>query len=487
MKQKNMNRYLPAEGLSPDHILGLIDKMQKEDIAWQKGRTWSLVYHAGQEHDQLLKSTFGKYFSTNYLNPFAFPSLQHMEKEVVRMTASMLNGDDEVVGTMSSGGTESILLALYTYREWARKHHPHIENPEIVAPQTIHPAHDKAAHLLGLRIRKAPADEGQCAQPMEMERLISENTILLVASAPSYPNGILDPISAIGELARKYRLPLHVDACIGGFMLPWIERLGTPLDPWDFRVSAVTSISADVHKFGFGSKGASVVLYRTMDLLKHQFYITTDFPGGIYVSPTILGSRSGGPIAAAWAGMKHLGESGYLKVATRLMQGTKKLQKGLDAIPEIRIIGQPCMNIVSFTTHHNTPDIFAVAEHLQTRGWMVDRQQMPDCIHLTVLPTNVGVIDKYLTDLRLAVNHAKTHRKGAGEGTAALYGMMARVPFRGIVRKNVRKIFEEIYSGDEVPSGTRLSSVPPDGSALWMGLVSRMLAWWRRIFPGRNA
>lgn len=472
---------LPEKGLSGKEILTQIEKLQKDDIDWIHGKVWSLVYFLGDEHQELLKKAFDKYFSANYLNPFAFESLKKMEYEVIKMTAEILHADEDVTGTMSSGGTESILLAMYTYREWAKKHHPHIKEPEVVAPLTIHPAFDKAAHLFGLKLRKAEVDSGQEADVGQMEKLINKNTILLAASAPSYANGILDPIPEIGALALNYQLPFHVDSCIGGFMLPWIEQLGYPIPNWDFRVEGVSSISADVHKFGFGAKGASVILYRNMNYLKHQFFITTDFPGGIYISPTILGTRPGGPIAAAWASMKHLGKSGYLKIAKKLIESKIKLESEINAIPELQVIGKPCMNILSYTTKRNKPDIFAIGNYLEKAGWMVDRQQHPDCIHLTILPTNSPVINTYLEDLTKAIEFAKKYPSAAGEGNAAIYGIMARIPFRGMVKKNVRHIFEEMYNfktnsyaGEDRESITKTSG--------WTGKISRILSVGKRWF-----
>lgn len=477
MKTKTLPDPLPAQGISRDDLMKQLRERHYHDVDWKAGKTWSLVYSAGEEHDHLLKSAYEEYFSENYLNPFAFKSLQHMEHEVVRMTAGMLHGNEKAVGTMSSGGTESILLAVYTYREWARHHHPHIKYPEIIAPQTIHPAFDKAAHLFGLLLHKTPVDEGRRAQPAEMEPLINKNTILLVASAPSYPNGILDPIDRIAILAEKYRLPFHVDACIGGFILPWMERLGIKIPDWDFRIPGVTSISADVHKFGFGPKGSSVILYRSMDYLKHQFIITTDYPGGIYISPTLMGTRPGGAIAAAWAGMKHLGESGYISLAQRLLEATLQLKVLLVKIPEIKIIGDPVMNIVSYSTDGNQPDIFVIADYLEKQGWLVDRQQNPDCIHLTIMPTNIEVIDQYVNHLRSAIEFARGHPRATGESNAALYGLMARIPFRGMVEKNVRKLFVELYGGERNEKDETAEIHPPSG---WMGMVSRFLAFRQR-------
>ncbi|MFM2135557.1 MAG: hypothetical protein RL021_957 [Bacteroidota bacterium] len=473
---------MPDKGESPELLLNQIQAMRKDDADWKSGRVWSLVYYADEEHDNLLKSASNELFSTNYLNPLAFKSLHTMEQEVVQMTLKMLHSSEGGVGVMTSGGTESILAAMFCYRQRAKKAMPHAKRYEVVAPATIHPAFDKAAEMFGLHLLKAPVDENRRGQPAEMDKLISENTILLLASAPSYPNGVLDPVEAIADLAARHRLPLHVDACIGGFMLPWVEQLGHSIPKWDFRVDGVTSISADVHKFGFGAKGASVLMYRNMKLMHHQFFVSTDFPGGIYISPTLMGTRPGGPIAAAWAGMRHLGKDGYLAMARKLMDGAKKLRTGLSSIPGIAIVGDPCMNILSYTTISNRPDIFAVADRLEEKGWVMDRQQFPDCIHLTVLPTNLPFIDEYLEDLRQAVAYASEHKELTAKGNAAVYGMMARIPFRGLVENSVRKIMEEMFD-ETIPEEEMLNIKEKNQvteTPKWMGAVSRLLSAWER-------
>lgn len=482
MNQQHHHTKLPVNGEPAGQLLEQIRTMKQQDVDWKGGKVWSLVYSAGEEHDRLLQAAFNEEFSTNYLNPLAFKSLHQMEQEVVQMTLHMLNGPDEAVGTMTSGGTESILLAMFCYRQRARRLHPKIRHPEVVAPQTIHPAFDKAAELFGLRLVKTPVDANRKALPEEMEKQISSNTILLVVSAPSYPNGVADPVAEVSAIAQRYQLPLHVDACIGGFLLPWIEKLGYPVPLWDFRAGGVTSVSADVHKFGFGVKGASVLLYRSMEYMHHQFIISTDFPGGIYISPTLMGTRPGGPIAAAWAGMKHLGEAGYLQLADTLMKGAAKLKAGLTALPGLTLVGEPCMNIVSYTTLHNKPDIFVVADQMEEKGWLMDRQQFPDCIHLTLLPTNVPVIDAYLFDLKEALAYAAEHPEAAAKGNAAVYGLMARIPFRGMVERSVEKIMEEMYgvapqqeAATELQKDTALTQGPA-----WMGTVNRFLAAWKR-------
>jgi glutamate/tyrosine decarboxylase-like PLP-dependent enzyme len=479
MSEQKPHISIPAEGLSPEVLLNQIKELQEEDVQWKEGRAWSLVYFANEEHDKLLRDASNQLFSSNYLNPFAFKSLQQMEQEVVHMTIDLLNGNDDAVGVMTSGGTESILLAMFCYRQRA---HLRIRKPEVVAPVTIHPAFDKAAVLFGLNLRKAPVDENRQAIPEAMEKLINENTILVVASAPGYPNGVLDPIEAISKIAARHHLPFHVDACIGGFMLPWVEKLGYSIPLWDFRVENVSSVSADVHKFGFGAKGASVLAYRSMEFMRNQFIVTTDFPGGIYISSTLLGTRGGGPIAAAWAGMRNMGVNGYMAIAKKLMDGTNKLRAGFESIPEIKIIGKPCMNIISYSTKNNKPDIFVIADQLENKGWLLDRQQFPDCIHLTVLPTNVDVIDQYLHDLKEAVNFANENREASAKGNAAIYGLMARIPFRGIVEKNVIKIMEDMYGTTkniETETNETSDHVITKNPA-WMGVVNRFLSAWKR-------
>lgn len=467
---------LPEQGIPATELLEKMKAAKATDTPWKEGKTWSLQYYVDEAHHDLLKAAHNLYFSENYINPFLFKSLLQMEKEVVSMAADLLHGDENIVGTMTSGGTESILLAMYACREWAKKHRPKIKTPEIVAPRTLHPAFDKAAHYFGLKLRKAPVHENMEANVQAMERLITKNTILLCASAPSFAHGVLDPIPEIGKLADKHVLLLHVDACVGGFMLPWVERLGKKLYEWDFRTPAVTSISCDLHKFGFAVKGASLVLYRHPQLFEHQIFIDTEYSGGIFATSTMLGSRPGGTVAAAWTGLQHLGQNGYLKNAQTMLDATGQLQAGLEAMPELQIIGNPCMNMLAFSTKNNQPDIYAVADFLEQKGWVVDRQQLPPSIHLTVFPYNISAIPQYLLDLRAAVIWAKEHPEASGEGNAALYGLMARIPLRGMVKDNVRKVFLETYAkGGE---GKAPIEEQKNTRTNWMGWLNRLLAWW---------
>jgi len=482
---------IPEKGSSPENILTQLEQMRASDIKWKEGRVWSLVYYVDEEHLALLNKAFKLYFSENMLNPYAWDSLRKMEKDIMSMAVDLFNGDERTVGVITSGGTESIFQSVYTYREWARKIKPQAKQPEIVVPISIHPAFEKAAYILGLKIKKIPYGDDLRAQPELMRKAITRNTIMLAASAPAYPHGVMDPIEDIAAIAREYKIPFHVDGCIGGYMLPWVKRLGYPVPAWDFRVEGVTSISADLHKFGYAAKGCSTLLYRSMDYMKHQFFIATEFPGGIYASATFQGSRSGGPIAAAWAALNVLGQEGYLKIAREIMDGVEELKQKIGQIPELKILGDPCMNIISFTTQKGKPDIYVIADHLEEKGWLVDRQQFPNSIHLTVMRHHLKAIDTYIEDLNEGIQYAKENPGATAKGNAALYGLMARIPFRGMVKSNVRKLFEEMYANPQGAStgsqnGQDISSSPAESGPAWAGPLNRVLIGLGRIFGKKS-
>lgn len=442
---------IPARGLDEREVIDRLEELRRHDADWEHGRTFSLVYYAGPAHQHLLERAYAKYAATNALNPMAFRSLRRMEAEVVRMTANMLHGSRQTVGTMTSGGTESILLAVKTARDRARAlgRIRRGARPNLVAPETIHVAFDKAAAYFGLEIRYAKLRDDLRADVRDMASLVDANTVLLAASAPQYPHGVVDPIEEVAEIALRKKIPLHVDACIGGFVLPWIERLGHPVPRWDFRVPGVTSISADLHKYGYAAKGASVILYRDMSHLRHQFFVSTDWPGGIYASPSILGTRSGGAIAAAWASLLALGEEGFLRHTERALQATRALVSGLQQIPELEVMGKPDATIVAWRARKSSGlDTYAIADRLQDRDWNVDRQQNPPSIHCTVTSHHEAVVGPYLDDVREAVAFVRAHPELESRGQAAMYGMMAKVPFRGMVEKNVLDVMERLYGPD---------------------------------------
>lgn len=458
---------VPAEGRAHAEILEQMRSYGADDAQWRDGRTWSLVYYAGAEHHDFLKEAHNLYFAENGLNPIAFKSLKRMEAEVVSMAAGMMNGADRTCGTMTSGGTESILLAIKTYRDRARKKKPWILRPEIVLPATIHVAFGKACHYFGVKARYVPVGPDQRADVKAMAKAINRNTIMIAGSAPQYPHGLVDPIEELAALAQSRKIPMHVDACVGGFILPWVEKLGYPVPTWDFRVPGVTSISADVHKYGYAPKGASVLLWRDPSFLRHQFYVYTDWCGGIYASPGIPGSKPGGCIAAAWASLQAMGEDGYLSRAEGAMQVCQRIQAGITAIDGLAVVGAPHATCVAYQSTDEAVDIYAVADLLEKKGWGVDRQQNPNCIHCTCNANQIDIVDDYLADVRACVEYVRAHPELAAEGNAAMYGMMAKVPVRLLVKQAVLKIMEGMYGPDgEVPDLAKVGEGDEDGFVL---------------------
>ena len=438
---------IPRTGRSADDILAELEQRKTGDTKWREGRVFSLVYHvpgsAGEAHEKLMQRAHALYASTNLLNPMAFGSLKQLESDIIEMTGRLFNCAG-AVGTVTSGGTESILCAVAAYRDRARRERPWILRPELVVPTTIHPAFDKAAHYFGVKLRKVPIGDDLRANVKAMAKTISRRTIGLCASAPQYPHGVVDPIGELGELAMKHGLPLHVDACVGGFVLPWIERLGRPVPRWDFRVPGVTSISADLHKFGYAAKGASVLIWRSIDAMRHQIFVATDFPGGIYASPTMIGTRPGGPIAAAWAALTSFGEEGYIELARQALDAADRLRHGIEAIAGLAVLGKGDATIVSYAAVGM--NAYAIADRMEARGWTVDRQHKPASIHLTVTANHGPIVDDYLADLRAAVDEVRRDPALAKSGSAPMYGMAAKMPIRGFVAARVRKVMAEMYS-----------------------------------------
>ena len=393
---------LPKRGRSRSHVLDTMRAARDHDIEWQRGRAFGLVYHISEEIDELLKEAFTMFFSENGLNPTAFPSLRKFESEVVAMTASLLGGDSNVCGNMTTGGTESLLMAVKTARDWARKHYPGITAPEIILPVTAHPAFDKAGSYFDVKMVHVPVRDDFRADVDAMQKAITANTIMMVGSAPSYPHGVVDPIEELAAIAQERGLLFHTDSCVGGFMLPFIRKLGYEVPPFDFSAPGVTSMSADLHKFGYAAKPASVVLYRTPELRREQMFVAINWPGGIYPSPTMTGSRAGGPIAAAWALMNYLGEEGYTDIAQTVMETTVYLQEGINDIPGLKVLSNPEMSVFAIGSDPSTGsglDVYELADELELMGWHLDRQHFPTCLHMTVNYMHADVKDEFLNDL----------------------------------------------------------------------------------------
>jgi sphinganine-1-phosphate aldolase len=431
----------PQSGMSPAEIGAALEALRGGDAAWRAGRTWSLVYSAGEEHEAVLKDAYLRFFSENGLSPSAFPSLARMEREVVWAMLDLLGADpDRSGGTMASGGTESIILAVKAYRDASA-----VDRPSMIVPSTAHPAFIKAGELLRVRPVIVPVGPDLVADVDATAAAIDRDTILLAASAPAFPYGLVDPILELGALAAERGLGLHVDACLGGFVLPFVRALGYPVPAFDFSADGVTSISADLHKYGYGPKGTSTVLYADRRLRRSQFTAHTDWPGGALASPTLLGTRPGGAIAAAWAAIHHLGSDGYRRLFASVMETTNRLQAGIREISDLEIVGTPPMTVFAFGSPGR--DIFAIADHLEQLGWRIDRQSNPDCLHLIVNPVHARVAAPFLADLETA--YATAPAVTGTRSSAVVYGVTSHVPIGGDVQETVLRHMETRYDSGE--------------------------------------
>lgn len=453
--------FIPKSGKKSEEILTQLKSFKEGDANWKDGKTWSLVYYLGKEHHDLLADSYKLYMNENGLNQMAFKSLKRMEHEVVRSTVELFHGEKDSVGCLTSGGTESILMAIKTYRDKARSERPWLKTFEVIAPETVHVAFNKACEYFDVKLKLAKVDKDFKVDIKHVKKLITNKTILLVGSAPQYPHGIIDPIEELSELALKKKINLHVDACVGGFLLPWMEQNGVDLPLWDFRLKGVTSISADLHKYGFASKGASTLTYRSMEIMKHQFFVCENFPGGVYASVSLPGTKPGGSYATAWAAMQFIGVDGYKKYAKIIMYTTNKLIKGISSIEGLQILGNPQMSLIAYNSTNPNLSIYAVADEMVKRGWLIDRQQKPECLHAMVTPNHEKIADVYLKDLRESVDYVLKNPKLAASGEAAMYGMMAKIPFRGMIKKSVIKILEQMYGPEgKVPDLTNQGETP---------------------------
>eukprot|EP00271_Cylindrocystis_brebissonii_P006921 TRINITY_DN19855_c0_g1_i1.p1 TRINITY_DN19855_c0_g1~~TRINITY_DN19855_c0_g1_i1.p1 ORF type:complete len:550 (+),score=74.82 TRINITY_DN19855_c0_g1_i1:451-2100(+) len=441
-KRKSWATELPKEGLR-DGVLERIREIHAKEQTWQ-GRCSGTVYMGGEDYEAHVNRAVEAYrlFShTNPLHPDVFPSVAQFEAEVVAMTASMLGGGanaaatggENVCGNMTSGGSESILMAVKTSRDYMRAT-KNITAPEMVISVSAHSAYDKAALYFGIRLRRAPVGEDFRADVRAMRRLINRNTIMLVASAPGFPHGVIDPIQELGALALQKRVCFHVDLCLGGFVLPFARKLGYPIPPFDFGVPGVTSMSVDTHKYGLCPKGSSVVLYRNHEIRKHQFVAVTEWSGGLYISPSAAGSRAGGLIAAAWASLMAVGEDGFMDATKKVMATSEKIAKGVEEIEGLQLMGRPEMTVVAFGSREKNLDIYMVNDVMTREGWSLNALQRPPCVHICVTLQHVDTADKFLTDLRDAVAEVRASPEGIKHGMAPIYGMAGKMPDRGTVR-----------------------------------------------------
>jgi sphinganine-1-phosphate aldolase len=443
---------LPEQGESRQKILDEMEALRaREESRWKEGFVSGAVYHGDPEHIDFLNRVYAINSQSNPLHSDIWPSTTKFEAEVVSMTANMLGADragsgsdpeKAICGTVSSGGTESILLAMKAYRDRARDKKG-IKDPEMVAPVTIHPAFDKASQYFHIRMVHIPVGPDCRADVAEARKAVSRRTVVIVGSAPCFPHGAIDPIEELSELARSRGIGFHTDACLGGFILPWAEKLGYRVPPFDFRLPGVTSMSADTHKYGYAAKGTSVVLYRGLELRHYQFYTTTDWPGGMYFSPTFSGSRPGALSAACWATLVSIGEEGYLEATRKILETAAAVKQGIKSIPELRVLGDPLW-VIAFAS--DELDIYRVMDFMTKRHWSLNGLHKPACVHLcvTLRHTQPGVAERFIQDLKDAVDFVRKNPAQKG-GMAPIYGLAATMPLRGLVGEMLKRYLDVLY------------------------------------------
>ncbi len=443
---------LPEQGRASDDIIAEMKQIRALEMGkWKEGFVSGAVYHGDTDHIDLLNKAYGLNSQSNPLHLDVWPSAAKYEAEIVSMTAKMLGAEhvadkdhpqSDVCGVVSSGGTESILLAMKTYRDWARDKRG-IKNPEIIVPSTVHVAFDKAAHYFNIKITHVPVGGDYRADVEKTKKLINRNTIALVGSAPCFPYGVIDPIRALSELAHERGIGFHTDACLGGFVLPWAGQLGYQITPFDFSLPGVTSISADTHKYGYAAKGTSVVLYRTQELRRYQYFTTAEWSGGLYFSPTFAGSRAGGLSAACWASMVATGREGYLNASKKILETAAGIKAGIMEIPDLQILGDPLW-VIAFAS--KTLDIYRVLDCMTEKGWSLNGLHKPPCVHLcvTLRHTQADIAQRFLDDLAAAVETVKETPQSEG-GMAPVYGMAATMPDRGAVSELLARYMDMIF------------------------------------------
>ena len=424
-------RGMPSEGRDRSAILADLREMAtEEDKYWETGKCSGTMYCGDHEHYDFMADAFGMYAHMNVLQRDMCPSATKFEGEIIAMTLDLLNAsavtDGEPVGMITSGGSGSILHSVLAYREWGRNTRG-VERPNVIKPETAHPAFDKACHLLDIELRRAPINpETTQVDVGAVAELIDDSTVMMIGSACNYGYGTIDPIEELSTLALERGVGLHVDGCLGGFILPWGEQLGYDIPAFDFRIPGVTSISADTHKYAYGLKGTSVLSFRDKAFRDGQYFYLTDWSGGKYCSPGIDGSRSGGLLAATWAGMVSLGRDGYLKYARLVFETAYAMQDAVRSHPELRIMGNPSF-CFSFTS--DDFDIYHVNDFMRTKGWRFNGQQYPNAIHMAVTrpQTRPGLAEEFASDLAEAVEYAIEHRDDAPK-SAAIYGGVSGGP-----------------------------------------------------------
>ena len=404
----------PQEGAAPADILDSLNARKSGDVPWSEGRVFAYIYDAGEEAKQLLMDAFNLYFMENGLDPTSFPSCMELEKDVIGMAVDLVNGGDDATGTFTSGGTESILLSLKTTRDYYRDVRPDITEPEILMPTTAHPAFHKACQYFDLKAVTVEVDDDFCAIHEKMEAAITPNTILLVGSAPSYAHGAIDPIRALGEVALRHELRFHVDCCVGGMYLPFAKELGYDIPDFDMSVPGVTQLSMDFHKWGYAAKGASCILYKDRAIRRYQIFSYANWTGYAVINPGVTSTKGGGPIAACWAILRHLGRDGYLRLVDASQAASRKIVDAVAEIDGLEVMGKAQINMLALRA--TDFDIFPLSDEMKDRGWFIQPQfgfaNSSENMHLSVGYHNAHQVDAFVRDLREVTAKVRAEQQG---------------------------------------------------------------------------
>ena len=408
---------LPSSGKSRQQVMQELRASMQKDGRWEDGRTFFLVYGVDEDHLAMLQDAYSLFIATNGLGAGGmFPSLAKLEGDIISSACELLGGGDTATGNITSGGSESVLMGMRCARERARAERPEVTEPEMILPRSAHPAFWKAADVLGIKPVVTPLASDYRADVAATEKAITKNTIVIIGSAPNYPFGTIDPIADLAGLALRHGIHFHTDACVGGFALPFLRKLGEDIPAFDFSVPGVSTISADLHKYGFAARGTSLILYRDKSLQQLSHFTLNQWSGGPYGTPTMAGSRPGGAVAAAWAMMQYLGEAGYLRLNEEMRAITRKLQQGIEAIPGFRVLGKPAMHLFAFTGEGR--DMAVMAADLTRRGWFIHRQPTnPDSLHLLVTPIHGRSTEALLADIREAAEATSESTRGVRAAT----------------------------------------------------------------------
>ncbi|XP_069001270.1 sphingosine-1-phosphate lyase 1 isoform X2 [Embiotoca jacksoni] len=445
---------LPSKGLAQSQVMDKIREYETlNEVQWEKGCVSGAVYWGDESLTKLLVKVYGDFAWSNPLHPDIFPGVRKMEAEVVRMSCTLFRGGPNSCGTVTSGGTESILMACKAYRDMAYERG--VKHPEILAPMSVHAAFDKAAHYFGMKLIHIPLDKKTMKVDVKaMKKYINKNTAMLVCSTPQFPHGIMDPVEEVAKLAVRYNLPLHVDACLGGFLIVFMAKAGYKLPPFDFTVKGVSSISADTHKYGYAPKGSSVILYSDKKYRQYQYFVAPDWQGGIYASPSVAGSRPGGIIAACWATMMHMGENGYVDATKKIISTARKITTQIRKIKGVFVFGEPEVSVVAIGS--DVFDIFRLSNALTSKGWNLNTLQYPSSIHIccTVLHTQPGVADEFIREVKEQVAIIMKNPKEKTTGMGAIYGMAQSIPDRSMVTEISRGFLDCLYSTEVAKSNT---------------------------------